>query len=143
MKRWGTRSRTQIAGTKTQPIAVIYSPLKEPPARIERATCPLQEDRSAPELRRRDFMIACPRQDSNLHCRPPQGRASCRWATRTWSRRPVPARITRATRAGPQPCAAALLGNLDSNQDERVRLPVQSRACCQLHHSPLSAGGGI
>lgn len=28
------------------------------------------------------------------------------------------------------------LGNLDSNQDERVRLPVQSRACCQLHHSP-------
>ena len=58
------------------------------------------------------------------------------WGTSTWSRHPVPTRATRLTRAGPQPCAAASLGNLDSNQDKRGRLPVQSRACCQLHHSP-------
>jgi hypothetical protein len=35
----------------------------------------------------------------------------------------VPTRITRCTRAGPQPCAAAKLGNLDSNQDERWPSP--------------------
>jgi hypothetical protein len=33
-----------------------------------------------------------------------------------------------------------LLGNQDSNLDERVRLPDQSRACCRLHHSPSPAG---
>jgi hypothetical protein len=80
---------------------------------------------------------ACPRCDSNAHFRRTQRRASCHWATRTPSRHPVPTRAFRCTRAEPQPCAAAWLGNLDSNQDKRVRLPVQSRACCQLHHSPL------
>jgi hypothetical protein len=54
----------------------------------------------------------------------------------------VPTRAACLTRAGPQPCAAASLGNLDSNQDKRGRLPVQSRACCQLHHSPSRARGG-
>jgi hypothetical protein len=32
--------------------------------------------------------------------------ASCRWATRTWSRHPVPTRAIRRTKAKPQPCAA-------------------------------------
>lgn len=60
---------------------------------------------------------ACPRRDSNAHCPPPQGGASCRWATRTWSRHPVPTRVTRLTRAGPQPCAAAKMAILASNQE--------------------------
>jgi hypothetical protein len=60
---------------------------------------------------------ACPRRDSNAHCPPPQGGASCRWATRTWSRHPVPTRVTRLTRARPQPCAAAKLAILASNQE--------------------------
>src|SRR5262249_3900942 len=29
----------------------------------------------------------CPRCDSNAHCPPPHGGASCHWATRTWSLR--------------------------------------------------------
>ena len=43
--------------------------------------------------------------------------ASYRLATRTWSRHPVPIRATRLTKAGPQPCAAAKLAILASNQE--------------------------
>ena len=39
----------------------------------------------------------------------------CRWATSTWSRHPVPTRVSRLTGAGPQPCAAAKLPGQDSN----------------------------
>ena len=49
----------------------------------------------------------CPRCDSNAHCPAPHAGASCRWATRTWSRHPVPTRAIRRTKAEPQPCAAA------------------------------------
>lgn len=37
-------------------------------------------------------------------------------ATSAWSRHPVPTRAARLTRAGPQPCAAAELTGLESNQ---------------------------
>lgn len=51
------------------------------------------------------------------------------WATRAQSRHPVPTRVTRCTRAGPQPCAAAKLPAVDSNHDhprpERGVLPVR------------------
>lgn len=39
------------------------------------------------------------------------------WSTSTWSRRPVPTRAVRSTKAEPQPCAAAKLGNQGSNLD--------------------------
>ena len=39
------------------------------------------------------------------------------WSTSTWSRRPVPTRAIRSTKAEPQPCAAAKLGNQGSNLD--------------------------
>lgn len=49
----------------------------------------------------------CARPDSDRQ--PPGSRpgASASWATGTWSRRPVPTRAARCTKAGPQPCAAA------------------------------------
>jgi hypothetical protein len=47
---------------------------------------------------------------------PRPGASTC-WATSTWSRHPVPTRVTRCTRAGPQPCAAAKLAILASNQE--------------------------
>jgi hypothetical protein len=40
------------------------------------------------------------------------------WATSAWSRYPVPTRVTRRTKAEPQPCAAAKLPGLESNQCE-------------------------
>ena len=41
------------------------------------------------------------------------------WSTSTGSRRPVPTRAVRCTKAEPQPCAAAWLPGLDSNQRRR------------------------
>lgn len=72
---------------------------------------------------------SCPRCDSNAHCPAPRAGASYRIGLRGhWSRRPVPIRIVRLTRAGPQPCAAASLPAVDSNHDhprpERGVLPV-------------------
>jgi hypothetical protein len=58
----------------------------------------------------------CARCDSNAHCRRTQRRDSCHWSTSTWSRHPVPTRVSCLTGAGPQPCAAAWLPGLDSNQ---------------------------
>ena len=49
----------------------------------------------------------CPRCDSNAHCPAPHAGTSSHWATRTWSRHPVPTRTIRRTKAKPQPCAAA------------------------------------
>ena len=40
------------------------------------------------------------------------------WATSAWSRYPVPTRVIRRTKAEPQPCAAAKLPGLESNQCE-------------------------
>jgi hypothetical protein len=66
----------------------------------------------------------CPRCDSNAHCR---RRASCRRATRTWSRHPVPTRAIRRTKAEPQPCAAAWAGESgfepELNGSEPIVLP--------------------
>ena len=56
----------------------------------------------------------CPRRDSNAHCPPPQGGASCRWATRTWSRPPVSNRTSRLTRAGPRPARGGMLCQVPS-----------------------------
>jgi hypothetical protein len=62
------------------------------------------------------------------------------WATRTWSRHPVPTRAIRRTRTEPQPCGAARAGESgfepELNGPEPIVLP-------GLHHSPLSAGGEI
>jgi hypothetical protein len=123
-------------------------PGMEPPTRLERVTCPIQEGRSASdELRRRAGEAGfrthgrrgchlgapvshlqreglgsarcpppCARCDSNAHCRRTQRRDSCHWSTSTWSRHPVPTRVSCLTGAGPQPCAAAWLPGLDSNQ---------------------------
>jgi hypothetical protein len=64
---------------------------------------------------------ACARRESDPHspCRPlaPQAKRVYRSATSTWSRHPVPTRAACCTRAGPQPCAAALLAILASNQE--------------------------
>ena len=43
------------------------------------------------------------------------------WSTSTWSRRPVPTRAIRSTKAEPQPCAAASLPTVDSNHDQRIQ----------------------
>jgi hypothetical protein len=49
------------------------------------------------------------------------------WATRTWSRHPVPTRAIRRTRAEPQPCAAASAGEsrfeLELNGSGPIVLP--------------------
>jgi hypothetical protein len=59
----------------------------------------------------------CARRDLNPQPPGPRPGASACWATSTWSRHPVPTRVTRLTRAGPQPCAAAKLAILASNQE--------------------------
>ena len=59
----------------------------------------------------------CARRDLNPQPPGPRPGASPCWATSTWSRHPVPTRVTRLTRAGPQPCAAATLAILASNQE--------------------------
>ena len=59
----------------------------------------------------------CARRDSDPQPPGPRPGASTYWATSTWSRHPVPTRVTRCTRAGPQPCAAAKLAILASNQE--------------------------
>ena len=51
------------------------------------------------------------------------------------SRRPVPTRVVRRTKAEPQPCAAASLPPVDLNQDFRN----QSPASCQLDEEALGA----
>lgn len=56
------------------------------------------------------------------------------WSTSTWSRRPVPTRAVRSTKAEPQPCAAASLPTVDSNHDQRV----QSAPSCRLDEWALS-----
>lgn len=61
------------------------------------------------------------------------------WSTSTWSRRPVPTRAVRCTKAEPQPCAAASLPLLDLNQDFRSQGP----ASCQLDEKALRAEGAI
>jgi hypothetical protein len=58
------------------------------------------------------------------------------WSTSTRSRRPVPTRAVRCTKAEPQPCAAASLPLLDLNQDFRNQNP----ASCQLDEKALSEG---
>jgi hypothetical protein len=109
-------------------------PGMEPPTRLERVTCPLQEGRSASdELRRRAgkgrvtdqwapwlqpgapvshlqreglgsarYPPPCARCDSNAHCRRTQRRDSCHWSTSTWSRHPVPTRVSCLTGARSQ-----------------------------------------
>ena len=79
----------------------------------------------------------CARRDLNPQPPGPRPGASPCWATSTWSRHPVPTRVTRLTRAGPQPCAAAKLPTVDSNHDCRI----QSPASCQLNEWALSAEG--
>jgi hypothetical protein len=117
---WAPRARTWIlrvqspAGLPTSPTAH-----REPFPRVELGSPPLQGAAG-----RRSEGHRCPRRDSNAHCRRPQRRASCHWATRTWSRHPVSNRVTRATRAGPQPCAAARLPDKDSNLDSRIQSPL-------------------
>ena len=66
--------------------------------------------------RRSEGRSWCARCDSDAHCRRTQRRDSCHWSTGTWSRHPVPTRVSCLTGAGPQPCAAAWLPELDSNQ---------------------------
>jgi hypothetical protein len=51
------------------------------------------------------------------------------------SRRPVPTRVVRRTKAEPQPCAAASLPPVDLNQDFRN----QSPASCQLDEEASGA----
>lgn len=52
------------------------------PAGAPARCCPRLAGRTR-SARSLDPGAECPRRDSNAHCRPPQGRASCRWATRT------------------------------------------------------------
>ena len=47
----------------------------------------------------------------------PSNLCLCRWATCARSRHPVPTRVIRLTGAEPQPCAAAKLAILASNQE--------------------------
>jgi hypothetical protein len=59
----------------------------------------------------------CARRESNPQHPPPQDGLSASWSTSTWSRYPVPTRVVRGTKAEPQPCASAELGNQGSNLD--------------------------
>ena len=61
--------------------------------------------------------ITYARRDSNPHLLGPQPSPSAICGTSAQSRHPVPTRITRCTRARPQPCAAAKLAILASNQE--------------------------
>src|SRR5215831_7797317 len=65
----------------------------------------------------------CPRCGSNAHLYGSLDRCLCHWATRAWSRHPVPTRAIRRTKAEPQPCAAASLPGKDSNLDSRGSEP--------------------
>jgi hypothetical protein len=80
-----------------------------------------------------------PRRDSNAHCLAPHASASCHWATRAQSRHPVPTRVTRCTRAGPQPCAAAKLPAVDSNHDH----PRPERGVLPVRPTGIGTGGAI
>jgi hypothetical protein len=56
------------------------------------------------------------RRDSNPQIHGPRPCPSASCGTSAWSRHPVPTRIIRRTKAEPQPCAAAWLPGLESNQ---------------------------
>jgi hypothetical protein len=133
--RSGSWSRTSNHPGQSRVANHRWSPPgMEPPTRLERVTCPLQEGRSASdELRRRAgeagfrtngrrgcnlgapvshlqreglgsarYPPPCARCDSNAHCRRTQRRDSCHWSTSTWSRHPVPTRVSCLTGARSQ-----------------------------------------
>lgn len=96
--RWPGWTRTSVV-----PAFKAPSPLPtEQPANGAAVRCrsgpPALQERGRSRARRRE----CPRCDSNAHCRPPRGRASSRWATRTWSRYPGSNRAVRRTKAEPR-----------------------------------------
>lgn len=103
----GRRSERHVLGAQDSnlkpaaPRAAALARLSYRPSRAAvrcRAEPPALQERGRSRARR----PVCPRPDLNRHCPPPQGGASCRWATRTWSRYPVPTRIIRRTKAEPR-----------------------------------------
>lgn len=111
-------------------------------------------------------LLAYPGRDSNAHCRRPERRASCRWATRAWSQRrdsnplppdyetgarPVvlhwrdracPRRDSNAHHRRPQRRASAvgLRGRSCGRRIRTSNLPVQSRVCCRIAPARIGAG---
>ena len=114
---WPGWNRTSVASPRSKRGGPLQT---EQPANGAPAECHPRLAVLTRNARSLDPRAACPRRDSNAHC-PPQGGASRRWATRTWSRHPVPTRVTRLTTAGPQPCAAANYRGWDRTSVAKVQ----------------------